>query len=91
MDYSIKILGGGNEVGRAGIEISNSSESLILDYGVNFNQKDEPNFPFRSHLPRLRDSWSHMPTWTTLGPYPFTRYPVVNRFTELGSRSTLLS
>ncbi|MEM4046278.1 MAG: MBL fold metallo-hydrolase [Metallosphaera sp.] len=47
MEYSIKILGGGNEVGRAGIEVSNSNESVILDYGVNFNQKDEPNFPLQ--------------------------------------------
>jgi putative mRNA 3-end processing factor len=47
MQYTVKILGGGQEVGRAGIEISNSSESIILDYGVNFNQKDEPNFPLQ--------------------------------------------
>ncbi|QKQ99262.1 MBL fold metallo-hydrolase [Metallosphaera tengchongensis] len=47
MEYSVRILGGGNEVGRAGIEIANSNESVILDYGVNFNQKDEPNFPLQ--------------------------------------------
>ncbi|BCS94101.1 Ribonuclease J [Metallosphaera sp. J1] len=54
MEYSIKILGGGNEVGRAGIEISNSDECLVLDYGVNFNQKDEPNFPLQEAPSKVR-------------------------------------
>ncbi|AWR94872.1 MBL fold metallo-hydrolase [Acidianus brierleyi] len=47
MNYKIKILGGGQEVGRAGIEVSNEQESIILDYGVNFSPDDSPNFPLQ--------------------------------------------
>ncbi|MCI2413841.1 MAG: MBL fold metallo-hydrolase [Candidatus Aramenus sp.] len=47
MNYKIKVLGGGQEVGRAAIEVSNGQESVILDYGVNFNADDTPNFPLQ--------------------------------------------
>jgi len=47
MDYYLKILGGGREVGRSAIEIGNSNGSLVMDYGVNFDSNDNPNFPLQ--------------------------------------------
>ncbi len=47
MNYFLKILGGGREVGRSAIEISNSDYSVVMDYGVNFDEKDNPNFPLQ--------------------------------------------
>ncbi|AFZ69810.1 putative exonuclease of the beta-lactamase fold involved in RNA processing [Caldisphaera lagunensis DSM 15908] len=41
----IKILGSGKEVGRAGILIEENSRSVLLDYGVNFDEDDRPIFP----------------------------------------------
>ncbi|RLG82705.1 MAG: MBL fold metallo-hydrolase, partial [Thermoprotei archaeon] len=44
---SIRVLGGGHEVGRAAIavKVGDSSKYLLLDYGVNFNERDEPQLP----------------------------------------------
>ncbi|WP_338600300.1 MBL fold metallo-hydrolase [Sulfolobus tengchongensis] len=47
MNYFLKILGGGREVGRSAIEVGNSNSSVVLDYGVNFDEKDNPNFPLQ--------------------------------------------
>ncbi|BBG24173.1 MBL fold metallo-hydrolase [Sulfuracidifex tepidarius] len=47
MDYYLKILGGGREVGRSAIEIGNNDGSLVMDYGVNFDNNDNPNFPLQ--------------------------------------------
>ena len=41
----IKILGSGREVGRAAIAIEEKERSLLLDYGVNFDDADRPIFP----------------------------------------------
>ncbi len=42
----IKVLGGGREVGRAAIAVGNGSGMYVLmDYGVNFNERDEPQLP----------------------------------------------
>ena len=41
----IKVLGGGREVGRAAILLKDSGKSILLDYGVNFNEKDIPQLP----------------------------------------------
>jgi len=43
----IRVLGAGQEVGRAAIAIrsSESKRYLLLDYGVNFNERDEPQLP----------------------------------------------
>lgn len=43
----VKILGGGREVGRAAVSVSlgDSRQSLLLDYGVNFDEEDKPRFP----------------------------------------------
>ncbi len=43
----IKVLGSGREVGRAAIAIREERvpKYLLLDYGVNFNEKDEPQLP----------------------------------------------
>ncbi|MEM1873193.1 MAG: MBL fold metallo-hydrolase [Acidilobaceae archaeon] len=43
---SIEVLGSGREVGRAAIAVwSRSGRALLLDYGVNFTERDEPVFP----------------------------------------------
>lgn len=47
MSYQLKILGGGQEVGRSAIEVAGPDGSVILDYGVNFNPDDTPNFPLQ--------------------------------------------
>ncbi|BDC17128.1 MBL fold metallo-hydrolase [Acidianus sp. HS-5] len=47
MSYHLKILGGGQEVGRSAIEVAGPEGSVVLDYGVNFNPDDTPNFPLQ--------------------------------------------
>ncbi len=42
---SIEILGSGREVGRAAISINYNGRKLLLDYGVNFDENDNPIFP----------------------------------------------
>ncbi|AGJ63055.1 putative exonuclease of the beta-lactamase foldinvolved in RNA processing [Sulfolobus islandicus LAL14/1] len=54
MNYFLKILGGGREVGRSAIEVGNSDSSIILDYGVNFDEKDNPNFPLQEVPNRVK-------------------------------------
>ncbi|ADI32686.1 MBL fold metallo-hydrolase [Staphylothermus hellenicus] len=41
----IEILGGGNEVGRAAYLIVDDNKKFLLDYGVNFDEEDHPQFP----------------------------------------------
>jgi len=41
----VKILGGGGEVGRAAILVSDRGKNVLLDYGVNFDEQDHPQFP----------------------------------------------
>lgn len=41
----INILGGGKEVGRAAILLRDRGKALLLDYGVNFDEKDVPQLP----------------------------------------------
>lgn len=41
----IRILGGGREVGRTAIEVKGKDGSILLDYGVNFDEKDIPRTP----------------------------------------------
>lgn len=41
----VKVLGSGREVGRAAILVEGSGGSLLLDYGVNFDEQDNPVFP----------------------------------------------
>ena len=45
MSVKIKILGSGREVGRAAIGIEKNGRILLLDYGVNFDENDQPIFP----------------------------------------------
>lgn len=45
----IKILGSGREVGRAAIAIGKGEKYVLLDYGVNFDEKDNPVMPL--HIP----------------------------------------
>jgi len=42
---TIEILGSGREVGRAAISINHKGKKLLLDYGVNFDENDNPIFP----------------------------------------------
>ncbi len=60
MDYYLKILGGGREVGRSAIEIGNSNGSLVMDYGVNFDSNDNPNFPLQELPGKVKGFWSLM-------------------------------
>jgi putative mRNA 3-end processing factor len=41
----LKILGGGREVGRVAVLVSDRGKAVLLDYGVNFNEKDVPQTP----------------------------------------------
>ncbi len=41
----VRVLGSGREVGRAAILVEGSGGSLLLDYGVNFDERDNPIFP----------------------------------------------
>jgi len=42
---SVKILGGGREVGRTAVLVSDSEKSILLDYGINFDEEDRPQTP----------------------------------------------
>ncbi|MDT7861438.1 MAG: MBL fold metallo-hydrolase [Saccharolobus sp.] len=54
MNYFLKILGGGREVGRSAIEIGNGDYSVVMDYGVNFDEKDNPNFPLQEQPNKVK-------------------------------------
>jgi len=43
----VRVLGGGREVGRAAVAVSlgDGRQSLLLDYGVNFDEEDKPRSP----------------------------------------------
>ncbi|MCD6340843.1 MAG: MBL fold metallo-hydrolase [Desulfurococcales archaeon] len=41
----IKILGGGREVGRAAVAVGSNGKYVLLDYGINFDEKDIPQLP----------------------------------------------
>jgi len=41
----VRVLGSGREVGRAAILVEGSGGSLLMDYGVNFDERDNPIFP----------------------------------------------
>jgi len=41
----VKILGGGREVGRSAIVLKDREGSILLDYGVNFDERDTPRLP----------------------------------------------
>jgi len=41
----VKVLGGGREVGRAAVAVGRPGSYVLLDYGVNFNERDEPQLP----------------------------------------------
>ncbi|MEM0001853.1 MAG: MBL fold metallo-hydrolase [Desulfurococcaceae archaeon] len=41
----LKILGGGREVGRSAVLLREPEGSILLDYGVNFDEKDIPQLP----------------------------------------------
>jgi putative mRNA 3-end processing factor len=45
----IKVLGSGREVGRAAIAVEYDGKAVLLDYGVNFDEKDNPVMPL--HIP----------------------------------------
>lgn len=41
----LKILGGGLEVGRSAYLVSDNGKNFLLDYGINFDEEDHPQFP----------------------------------------------
>ena len=41
----VRVLGSGREVGRAAILVEGSGGSILMDYGVNFDERDNPIFP----------------------------------------------
>jgi putative mRNA 3-end processing factor len=41
----LRILGGGGEVGRAAYLVIDNDKKFLLDYGVNFDEEDHPQFP----------------------------------------------
>jgi len=47
MSIRIDVLGGGGEVGRVGLSIKNlrTGTTILLDYGVKFDEQDRPVFP----------------------------------------------
>ncbi|WP_291765523.1 MBL fold metallo-hydrolase [Caldivirga sp. UBA161] len=42
---TVEVLGGGGEVGRMAILVKGSRNSILLDYGVNFDDEGKPVFP----------------------------------------------
>ncbi len=48
MTVKVRILGGGEEVGRAAYLVEDGGRKFLLDYGVNFDEQDRPRFP--SHV-----------------------------------------
>lgn len=48
MPVRIKILGGGKEVGRAAVLVEYNKGSLLLDYGVSFDENDTPQLPLHT-------------------------------------------
>lgn len=44
MTVKLRVLGGGREVGRAAYLIE-GKEKILLDYGVSFDEKDNPSSP----------------------------------------------
>ncbi|BFH72588.1 MBL fold metallo-hydrolase [Sulfurisphaera javensis] len=92
MEYYIKILGGGKEVGRSAIEVSTSTDSIILDYGVNFDPNDNPNLPLQEVPSKVRGfivSHSHLdhvgalPLYQISGNYPVYGTRLTRLITEL--------
>lgn len=51
---TLRILGGGQEVGRNALELDHGSESIMLDCGVNFDEKDRPKLPLQTSPSKLR-------------------------------------
>jgi len=45
----LRVLGSGREVGRAAIAVGRRGKFVLLDYGVNFDEKDNPVMPL--HIP----------------------------------------
>jgi len=59
----IRILGGGREVGRAAVAVGSDSKYLLLDYGINFDEKDIPQLPLHirpSELVAVAVSHAHL-------------------------------
>jgi len=82
----IKILGGGKEVGRSAIFVGNSTEGIMLDYGVNFTALDEPNLPLQLEPKKIKGfivSHSHL---DHIGALPL--YQISNNIQVIGTKIT---
>jgi len=91
-NYTIKILGGGKEVGRAAIEIDRGDSAIVLDYGVNFDPNDNPNLPLQDTPSKIKGfivSHSHLdhvgalPLYQISGNYPVYGTRVTRLITEI--------
>ncbi|MEM0021514.1 MAG: MBL fold metallo-hydrolase [Fervidicoccaceae archaeon] len=49
MALKLRVLGSGREVGRAAIAVEYKERAVLLDYGVNFDENDDPVMPL--HFP----------------------------------------
>ena len=68
---TVKILGGGREVGRAAIAVGSEGRYLLMDYGVNFDENDEPQLPLHikpSEVSALAVTHAHL---DHIGAAPF--------------------
>ncbi|MEM4224542.1 MAG: MBL fold metallo-hydrolase [Desulfurococcaceae archaeon] len=41
----VKILGGGQEVGRSAVYLKHGDKGILLDYGISFDEEDKPKLP----------------------------------------------
>ena len=53
MTVKVRILGGGKEVGRASVLVEYDGKTLLLDYGVSFDENDIPQLPLHVNPQKL--------------------------------------
>ncbi len=74
----LEVLGSGGEVGRAALLIRYRGRGLLLDYGVNFDEEDKPQFPLHvrpTDLDGIVLSHAHL-DHTAAAPFLYTTYRV---------------
>ncbi len=74
----LEVLGSGGEVGRAALLLRYRGRGLLLDYGVNFDEEDKPQFPLHvrpTDLEGIVLSHAHL-DHTAAAPFLYTTYKV---------------